>query len=151
VIFAGGVAWYLAGVVGGEAAILTTPNEAGGHPDDAQCPNPKSKCSECGGVNGICVLSNGGCTCEDSEATCPQEKPDCDAETCQGSENNQCTVENKGCDCERTRPSCPDPTEALFCSQCGGEDSDMSKCSDGAPCCTGVGDTQNIADKLSND
>jgi hypothetical protein len=144
VIFAGGVAWYLAGVagaVGDEAAILTPPDEAGGHPDDSQCPNAKPTCSDCGGINSICILPSAGCTCEDSKPeTCPQQKPNCDAETCKGDENNKCTVENKGCGCVQAGPTCPDATEAMFCSQCGGEGSDVSKCSDGAPCCVGVGD-----------
>lgn len=139
VIFAGGVAWYLASVIG-EAAILNgPPDEAGGHPDDARCPTPKTKCADCGGANGICTSPNGGCACDDSpQETCPQEKPACEAELCKGDENNKCTVENQGCDCQPPEPSCPDPTEALFCPDCGGEESDTSKCRDGEPCCKGV-------------
>jgi hypothetical protein len=151
VIFAGGVAWYLAGVVGGEAAVLSgPPNEAGGHPDDTSCPNPKSKCKDCGGNNGVCVSPNGGCACDNMEETCPEEKPKCSADTCKGDKDNKCTVENKGCDCEAAA-TCPDEKDQILtCDKCGGAEPDIQKCTDGnAPCCKGVSDPlRNISTNL---
>lgn len=83
VIFAGGVAWYLSGLVGGEAAALTVPKDGGpGHQDDDACKGDKPKCKDCGAVRGICISPKAGCTCE--EEKCPETKPSCDAAKCKG-------------------------------------------------------------------
>jgi hypothetical protein len=89
VVFAGGVAWYLAGLVGGEAAALTTPKEGGeGHQDDETCPAEKPKCKDCGATLGFCVQPNPGCACDEEEKKCPEEKPKCEATDCGGDNGN---------------------------------------------------------------
>ncbi|KAF2196221.1 hypothetical protein GQ43DRAFT_269030 [Delitschia confertaspora ATCC 74209] len=90
-VFAGGVAWYLAALVGEEAAatIIKPPSDAGDHPDDKTCPSNKHSCSDCAGTLGICVTPDGGCACENKK--CPDKKPSCSAKGCAGV-NKKCTL-----------------------------------------------------------
>jgi hypothetical protein len=88
VVFAGGVAWYLAGLVGGEAAALTAPIEGGsGHQNDETCNNDRSICKDCGAALGFCVDPNPGCACEEEEENeCP--KISCGAAECKADDGN---------------------------------------------------------------
>jgi hypothetical protein len=119
VIFAGGVAWYLAGLVGGEAAALTAPKEGGpGHEDDPTCPGQKPSCADCAATLGFCAEPNPGCACEEEEEEdkCPTTQPSCEATECAGTDG-KCTLGDlKDCECEGTcptgdkKPKCEDET-----------------------------------------
>lgn len=80
VVLAGGVAWFLAGNfyrlflakmvanfsadITGPVAIMNVPapQNAKGHDDDKSCPNPKDKCSDCGGSTQMCTTgAHTGC------------------------------------------------------------------------------------------
>ncbi|KAF2277259.1 uncharacterized protein EI97DRAFT_417431 [Westerdykella ornata] len=139
VVFAGGVAWYLAGYVGAEAAALTAPKEAPpGHENDEKCKDVTPKCKDCGATLGFCVEPNPGCACDDKEEEkkCPEKKPSCEATECKG-DNGKCTLDGlKDCECEESI-KCPDDIDAPFCSACGGEEADTAQCAGGAPCCKG--------------
>lgn len=89
VVFAGGVAWYLAGLVGGEAAALTVPEEGGGgHENDESCNGDKPQCKDCGATLGFCVAPNPGCACEEEKNQCPETKPSCEVTECKGEDGN---------------------------------------------------------------
>ncbi|CAI6342584.1 unnamed protein product [Periconia digitata] len=136
VVFAGGVAWYLASFVGAEAAALAAPKEAPpSHRDDERCEGEKSKCEDCGATLGFCVEPNPGCACEEEEK-CPEQKPSCEATECKGDEG-KCTLGDlKDCECEENN-ECPDDMDSPFCSACGGEMVDRAQCSGDSPCCNG--------------
>jgi hypothetical protein len=83
VVFAGGVAWYLSGLVGGEAAALTAPKDGGpAHKNDDACKGDKPKCEDCGAKLGFCVAPKAGCACEEKKKECPKTKPSCEAKEC---------------------------------------------------------------------
>ncbi|KAF2661766.1 hypothetical protein K491DRAFT_647028 [Lophiostoma macrostomum CBS 122681] len=116
VVFAGGVAWYLA----------CSCSEG----DDEKCQNDghKPDCDDCGGNNPLALCSSGAqqfCPCEEQQ--CPADTPpSCGALECAGEESNlQCTVNGKlkGCQCCPTDPpKCDD-------EQCQGDDKE--KCQSG--------------------
>jgi hypothetical protein len=65
-------------------AVLEAPKTAeGNHEDDVTCPNPKSKCSDCGGMAGMCATGTAiGCACD--SLACPVDLPSCDDAACAG-------------------------------------------------------------------
>ncbi|KAG4435126.1 hypothetical protein IFR05_009391 [Cadophora sp. M221] len=120
VIFAGGVSWFLASLVGDAIAgeVIEPPTTEPNHPNDPTCPNPAQKCSDCTGIAGICTTGAvPGCTCE--EAACPTSKPKCSDENCAGNDQNKCTKNDVNCDCTPDE-ACPDDVDTLECSACGG-------------------------------
>ncbi|KAH7083835.1 hypothetical protein FB567DRAFT_93016 [Paraphoma chrysanthemicola] len=165
VVFAGGVAWYLAGLTGGEAAIFNPPNEVAGHPNDDACTGERLACKDCGGQLGFCTTIKAGCACEQGERLCPTQKPSCEAPDCV-EDKGKCTLGTlKDCVCEAScptqdkKPDCRHETckgneqnkcteehkgcecevvcteDLPFCSTCGGEEYDKSNCKGGTPCC----------------
>ncbi|KAH5400317.1 hypothetical protein HBI47_197940 [Parastagonospora nodorum] len=132
VVYAGGVAWYLATVSGGEAAALTPPIEPAGHPNDNTCPAKKTACKDCGGKSGICVSPNTGCGCEQN--SCPKDKPTCDDKKCKG-DKGKCTFEAlDGCECGS---SCPTGDKKPKCkdTKCqGGSDNKCTVQNKGCEC-----------------
>jgi hypothetical protein len=88
VVFAGGVAWFLASYAG-EVGILQAPKDVGAsHKDDGSCPEPRKLCDDlqCLGISelNMCLVSpNMGCACIDK--SCPYQKLKCSNTDCQGS------------------------------------------------------------------
>ncbi|KAL9619263.1 MAG: hypothetical protein Q9160_006115 [Pyrenula sp. 1 TL-2023] len=114
VILAGGVAWMLAGEVGDAViaeAVLQAPEAPKGHEDDKTCPVSENKCSDCGGVSGICTTKDGGCR---------YDKPDCAGDKCE-EVDGKCTNQSKGCAC------CYKFELTPFCDDCGGADGKKCK------------------------
>ena len=144
----------------GPVAIMNipAPQNAKGHDDDKNCPNPKDKCSDCGGSTQMCTTgANTGCkyqqqngnlklcssnahigACE--EATCPasgsQEEPVCTDSSCAGNEGKCTSGDHKNCDCKELE--CPDLKKVIFIcdNDCGGKDENGK--------CLGVSDLQHF-------
>lgn len=120
IVFAGGVSWFLASLVGDAAAgeVIEPPTTEPDHPNDSKCPDPAQKCSDCTGVGGMCTTgSASGCACQN--IACPTSQPKCSDTTCADNAQNKCTASNKDCDCTPDEP-CPDDIDTLDCSDCGG-------------------------------
>ncbi|KAF2848239.1 hypothetical protein T440DRAFT_401802 [Plenodomus tracheiphilus IPT5] len=109
VVFAGGVAWYL----------------ACSREDDNTCKNNGNKpdCDDCGGNSPFGLCSSGNqenCPCE--EQNCPKDgPPQCSAQDCSGSnESLQCGASGqlKGCQC------CPAEAPQCDAEDCKGNDQD---------------------------
>ncbi|KAH4074369.1 hypothetical protein HBI25_233920 [Parastagonospora nodorum] len=128
VVFAGGVAWYLASQNAAAAAIVFQPppqKPEGSREDDNTCKNNGNKpdCDDCGGNTPLGLCSKGdkqNCPCE--EQNCPKDgPPKCSAQDCSGSnEGLKCNANGqlKGCQC------CPAEAPTCDADDCKGDDKD---------------------------
>ncbi|MCJ1280191.1 hypothetical protein MMC21_008018 [Puttea exsequens] len=126
IILAGGVSWFLAGLIGdvtAAEAALEAPDTDPDHPDDSKCPDPKDKCSDCGGGDGQICTTGPSANCACDTQTCPtgDQEPQCSDPQCKGEDDNKCTVDQKGCACT-PKEECLTGLDTPVCDQCGGAD-----------------------------